>query len=89
MRQTQAVISVPLVARRTLAGVGASGVVARLFRATSVPTCRTLIYVCDKHAKTHTERNQVNECRNTWPTKRRNMPGLCALCDLRCVNCFL
>lgn len=39
------VVSIPLVAWRTLTGVGASGVVARLFRATSVSTCRTLIYV--------------------------------------------
>lgn len=39
------VVSVLLVAWRTLAGVGASGVVACLLRATSVSTCRTLIYV--------------------------------------------
>lgn len=39
------VVSAPLIAWRTLAGVGASGVEARLFRATSVSTCRTFIYV--------------------------------------------
>lgn len=39
------VVSVPLVAWRTLAGIGASGVVASLIRATSVSTCRTFVYV--------------------------------------------
>lgn len=39
------VVSIPLVAWRTLAHVGASGVVARLLGATSVSTCRTFIYV--------------------------------------------
>lgn len=87
-RLTYTVVSVLLVAWRTLAGVGASGVVARLFRATSVSTCRTFIYVCNKHTETDTERKRHKVAvmptvrRNMWQTKQGNMSGLYVLCDL-------
>lgn len=94
---THTVVSVPLVALRTLAGVGASGVVACLVRAASVSTCRAFIYVCNKHTHTHkntqTLRGSYTDlmstvCRNIWQTKQRNMSRLYTLCDLWCVNCF-
>lgn len=47
---TQAAVAAPLVARRALAGEGASGVVAGLLRAASVSAGRTFVHVCKTSA---------------------------------------
>lgn len=44
-------VSVPLVTQRTIAGVGASGVVARLLRTTSVLSCCAFIDICSEHRR--------------------------------------
>lgn len=80
---TQAAVAAPLVARRALAGKGASGVVAGLFRAASVSASRTFVHVCETSAAVSgATATHIKNAVGKEKEKRTDVFGLRDLCDL-------
>lgn len=91
---TYAVVSVPLVAQRTIAGVGASGVVARLLQTTGVSTCCTFIDVCSQHRRQAVSKGRLGSLPVQCVKSKKkttggiDLFGLRKPCDHWCVNAF-
>lgn len=85
---TETLGSIPLVAWRTLAHEGPSGVVARLFRPTSVSACCAFVYVCNEHTDSERELRKVNSIFMQEHMANKAARHVWTTCARWCVNCF-